>query len=194
MAEKVKKPQVTKFILLILLIAGAAALYWIFLLNPALAKIGDLREANMSEEQEIAALETKLAQKEEIEHLWEIAREKESYLRSKVPEEADLPGVWGALEGVIFSTAGEVEELNAYEFEDVDKYRFIPVTLKVKGAVNDLLVLLEKIEQFAHKTLSGHVRLEDTKEDGKHRLTVDFDLIFNLEGQDKAMGVEEEQG
>ncbi|HOB28331.1 MAG TPA: type 4a pilus biogenesis protein PilO [Bacillota bacterium] len=192
MAVKEKKTQVTTFILIILLIIAAGVLYWIYFLKPALAKISDLREGNLKEEQAIAALEEKLAQKELIEQEWEIAREKESYLLAKVPEEAALPEVLGALEKLVFSTALSLEELSGYEFEDGEKYRFIPVTLRVEGKVDELLALLEKIEQFAHQTISKHVRLEDLK-DGNHLLDLDFDLIFNLEGQDRTMGIAEEQ-
>ena len=145
MAAKEKKSQVLTFILLILLIAGAGVLYWFFFLKPALVKIGDLREANLVEEKEIAALEAKLAQKEEIEQKWELARENESYLLAKVPEAAALPHVLGALEGMVRSAALELEALTAGEFQDGERYQFIPVTLRVKGAVNEILVLLEKI-------------------------------------------------
>ncbi len=191
MKGKKKQPQAATFILVILLIAGAGALYWVFFLKPMLLKIGDLREANMVEEQAIAAIEAKLAQEEEILQKWELASEKESYLLSKVPAAADLPRVLGALEGMVRSAALDLEALTAGEFQDAERYRFIPVTLRVKGAVKEILVLMEKIEQFTHMTLSKQVRLEELKE-GDYQLDFYFDLVFIIEGQDNAMGIEQQ--
>lgn len=186
-----KKPLATTYVVIILLIIAAGLLYWIFYLKPGLAKIDGLREANLSEEQEIAALENRLAQKAETESRWAAAHEKESFLRTKIPEVSALPEVLGALEELVFSAKLEIGSLNAYEFRDAESYRFIPVSISAQGKMDDLLVLLEGIEQFAHQSLVDNVRLEEDSDSG-HRLNLSFDLVFYLEGQAKTMGTEEE--
>lgn len=190
MAAKEETPRINIYIFIILLVLVAGLLYWIFFLKPAQARLGELREANAAQEQEIAALEVRVAQKSATEQRWNALREKESFLREKVPEASALPEVLGALEETIFAASLEVGQINAYEFRDSEGYRYIPVSVMARGSQEELLTLLEKIEQFAHHALVGDVRLEEVEKG--HRLDLDFDLIFYLEGQDKAMGTEVE--
>ncbi len=187
-----KKPMATTYVAIILLIIVVGLLYWFFFLKPGLAKIDDLREANLSEEQEIATLESRLAQKKETENRWEAARKNEDFLRTKVPEASALPEVLGALEELLFSAKLDIGSLNAYEFQDAEGYRFIPVSISARGKMDDLLVLLEGIEQFAHQSLVDNVRLEEDSD--SYRLNLNFDLVFYLEGQAEAMGTAEETG
>lgn len=188
-----KRPQLSTYILVILLVIVIGVLYWFFFLKPALARIDDMREANLAEEQEIELLKTRLLKKEDAERRWETARKNEGFLRTKIPEAAALPDVFGALEELIFSASKEVV-LNAYDFQDSEGYRFIPVNIDVRGTMEKLLVLLEGVEQFAHQALVDSVRLEEDEKGGDHRLKIDFDLVFYLEEQAEAMGPEEETG
>ena len=55
----------------------------------------------------------------------------------------------------------------------------------------ELLLLLEKLEQFHHMTLTEQASIEESE---GHRLSVNFNLIFTPEGQVKTVGPEEDQG
>ncbi len=186
-----KKPLATTYALIILLIVAAGLLYGFLFLKPGLAKIEAMREANLDEEQAIATLENRLAQKKETESRWEAARQNEDFLRTKVPAVSALPEVLGALEKLVFSADLKIGTLNVYEFRDAEGYRVIPVSISAGGKMEALLVLLEGIEQFAHQSLVDNVRLEEDSDSG-HRLNLNFDLVFFLEGQAEAMGTEEE--
>ena len=144
-----KKPLATTYALIILLIVAAGLLYGFLFLKPGLAKIEAMREANLDEEQAIATLENRLAQKKETESRWEAARQNEDFLRTKVPAVSALPEVLGALEKLVFSADLKIGTLNAYEFRDDEGYRVIPVSISAGGKMEALLVLLEGIEQLS---------------------------------------------
>lgn len=191
MAEKKSQPKIVTIIVVILLIAGAGLLYWHLFLKPAISEIGVLRSEKSELSQEIDALKTKLGQKPEIEKKWNIISEKEPYLLARIPEAADLPQVLGALEEMVRSSPLELLALTAGEFQEDEQCSLIPISLQVYGDAEELLLLLEKLEQFHHMTLTEQASIEESE---GHRLSVNFNLIFTPEGQVKTVGPEEDQG
>ena len=181
MAGKEKKPKTGLIIFIVLLIAGAGFLYWQYYLKPALAEISILREEQHELRYEIDALRTKLGRKPEIEQKWDSIREQEPYYFAKIPKLADLPQVLGALEHLVLSSPLEVETLTATAFQQAEQSGFIPVSLKVKGPVEELLRLQEKLEQFKHLTLTAKAIIENLGDN--HQLSLDFVFIFLPEGQ-----------
>lgn len=181
MAQKEKKSNTSLIILIVLIIAGAGFLYWFYFLKPALAEINILREEKSELSYEIDALRTKLGRKPEIEQKWSSISEKEPYYSAKIPELGDLPQVLGALEHLVLSSPLEVETLTATAYQQDEQSGFIPVSLTVKGPVEELLRLQEKLEQFKHLTLTTKAIIENLGEN--HRLSLDFVFIFLPEGQ-----------
>jgi Tfp pilus assembly protein PilO len=188
MAVKGTQPKIGVIIVVLLLFAGVCLLYWFFYLKPALAEIGDVRVVNIQLSEEIADLNYKLAQKPDIEQRWSRISQNEGYLLTKIPEAADLPQVLGALEQLVQSSALELDALTAGEFtkKENEDYYFIPITLKVKGPPGELLLLLERLEQFSHMTLTENATIEEDK--GLHEMSVNFNLIFIFERQVDAVG------
>lgn len=193
MAEKKNQPKNGLIIIVVLLVAGAGLLYWQFFLRPAISEISSLRNEKSQLVREAELLKTKLEHKPDIEQKWNLMREKEPYLLTRVPESADLPQVLGAIEQLVRSASLEVEALNAAEFQADEHCCFIPISLKAKGAAEQLLLLLEELEQFSHLTLTEQASIEKTED--LYRLSVDFNLIFIPEkGLVEMAGSEEGEG
>ncbi len=192
MAVKENQLKPGKIIVVVLLIAGAGLLYWLLFLKPAISEIGVLRNEKAELSREIDRLTTKLAHKPEIEQKWDNLRENEKYLLARISEAADLPQVLGAMEQLMGSFPVEIEGLTAAGFQQDEQCCFIPVSLKVKGAAEELLLLLKKLEQFTHMTLTEQASIEESE--GLHRMIVNFNLIFIPEGQVETVGPEEDQG
>lgn len=186
MAEKAKKPKTTLILLIVLLIAGAGFFYWQYLLQPALVEISILREERSKLRNEIDALKTKLGRKPELEQKWSSLSEQESYYSEKIPVLADLPHVLGALEHLVLSSPLKIETLLAAEYQKDNVSGFIPVSLKVKGPMEELLRLLKRLEQFKHLNLTDKVTIEE--DEGDYLLSLEFKLIFLPEGQVKPVG------
>lgn len=180
MAAVKKESRVGKIVLVLLLLVGIALLYWFFFLKPALAGIGELRAGNDVLEQEISALKQKLDQKSEIESMWQEISGKEAQLLAMIPRRADLPGVLGALEGLVLASGLGIEGFSAGEFQEGEGYRFIPITLRINGEAEALLQLLKQLERFTHMTLTEQAGLDRSGEG--YRLDVNFNLIFIPEG------------
>lgn len=190
MAEKENQPKVSTVLIVLLLIAGAGFLYWQFYLKPSLFEIGALRDEKNELGLEVDRLKKKLEQGPEIELKWSSLQEKETYLMDKIPEKAALPQVLAALEQLVRSFPLEIEAFNVSAFQQEEQHWHIPVSLRVKGEAEDLLVLMEQLEQFKHMILTKQVSIEVTEE--VHRLGVEFKVIFTSEGQAKAVGTGEE--
>ena len=191
MAAKKTQPGLGA-IILVLLLAAAGLLYWFFFLRPAIAEIGELREANAALEREIDALQSKVAQKPEIERNWLAISDRQDELFAAIPGLSNLPQALGALEELFESSGLSVESMSAGQFQDGEGYRFIPVTLRAGGAVKEILQLLEDLEQFEHLTMAKEASMEESG--ASSRLNVTFDLIFSPEGEVKMVGSEELPG
>ncbi len=180
MAAKESRPKTVRNLIILLLVLGIGILYWFFFLKPASMKIGALRDEKNFICRDIEGLKIKLGRKSEIEQKWESLQEKEGYLLTRVPEEADLSEVLGAIEQLVGSFPVEIEALRAEGFQKEERHYFIPVVLKAKGEADVLLQLLKKLEQFAHMTLTEQVSLDRSGE--SYHMDVNFNLVFIPEG------------
>ncbi len=192
MAVKKAKPKnMTTALLVVLGVVVIGLLNWFFFLKPGLAEVGALREARDQLEQDIDALNQKLAEKPQIEQRWKEISEQEAELRARIPAAGDLPKVLGALEKLVGSSKAKIKTFNAGEYQSLEGYRYVPIDLWVEGASDELLQLLEDLEQFTHMTLTERAGIEKSEE--AYRMSVNFNLIFNPEGRADKVGSDGDQ-
>ena len=188
-AEK-NRSRIVTAIAVLLLAVGAGLIYWLYFLKPAYRDIADLQGEIAVLKEEIDRYDNKLGQKAIIENRWQELKDRETLLKTKIPGSDDLPRVMGALDRLILSSPLELDALDAAGIEKSERYRWVPLSLKIIGSRKDLLNFLEDLEQFPHQLLIDEAALE--RIENSHRLSVGFRLILASEEGDEEVGAEEE--
>lgn len=189
MAVKKGQSKLVTAVAVLLLVAGAAFIYWLYFLKPSVELIGDLGGEIAALESEIDSLNQKQDQKAIIEQRWQDLQKKEPLLKTRIPGAAELPRVMGTLDQLLRDSPLTLESLDAGELTEGERYRTVPVSLKVSGARKEVLLFLKDLEQFPHLVLIDQAVMERSEKG--YRLSVSFRLIFIFGGGAEEVGAEE---
>lgn len=190
MAKTKEHSRLVVALAVLMLAAGIGLLYWLYFLKPAVDEIDELQGEISALQSDITLYQEKQDQKVIIESRWSDLQKREQSLKSKIPDPDALPQVVGALDKLIRSSPLELASLELAELDADERYRFIPLALKVAGGRKELLGFLKELERFPHALLIDEAAIERT--DKGSMLSVSCRLIFISKEGAEEVGAEEE--